>query len=324
LVDTYFNQHRPIKIDTKSNMNQKQRIQLAKKSLKGISIGDAFGESFFGETNKIVRHLQESKIPETTWEFTDDTVMAIAVFEQLEKHGEVNQNELALLFSRNHQLDVNRGYGATARRILREIGEGGNWKEISKSVFEGMGSMGNGASMRVSPIGAYFWDDLKKVKDLAIQSAEITHANIEGITGAIAVAVATAIATKMKLTGNEISSDEFINEVVKELPDTDTKSKIKKSLSVPYHYNIETVKTILGNGSKIMVQDTVPFAIWCASYNLRNFEKGLWKAVSVLGDRDTICAIVGGIIMMSSDRDNIPNKWIQSVEDFETSIFRNK
>jgi ADP-ribosylglycohydrolase len=36
--------------------------------------------------------------------------------------------------------------------------------------------------MRVSPIGAYYFDDLKQVKELAIKSAEITHSNIEGIT----------------------------------------------------------------------------------------------------------------------------------------------
>ena len=38
-------------------MNHKQRTKLAKKSLKGISIGDAFGESFFGERNKLFKEL---------------------------------------------------------------------------------------------------------------------------------------------------------------------------------------------------------------------------------------------------------------------------
>ena len=106
-------------------MKPKQRIELAKKSLKGISIGDAFGESFFGETDKMLSHIHHRTIPETSWEFTDDTVMAIAVFEQLEENQDINQNQLAAQFSINHDKDVNRGYGATARRILREIGEGG-------------------------------------------------------------------------------------------------------------------------------------------------------------------------------------------------------
>ena len=305
-------------------MDINQRIELAKKSLKGISIGDAFGESFFGETNEMLNYIHQRIVPKTNWEFTDDTVMAIAVFEQLEARQEIEQNKLAKLFSINHDKDVNRGYGATARRILREIGGGGDWKRISTGVFEGMGSMGNGASMRVSPIGAFYFDDLEKVKRNAIKSAEITHSNIEGITGAVAIGVATAIATKLKLENKEISPVEFIERIIKELPDTDTKSKIKKSLSVPYHYNIETVKTILGNGTKIMVQDTVPFSIWCSAYNLTNFEEAIWKAVSVLGDRDTICAIVGGITIMSTEKNNIPKFWFDSVENFETSVFRTK
>lgn len=302
-------------------MTRYQRIKLANKSLKGLSIGDAFGESFFGETDVILNNIRERRVPLTSWEFTDDTVMAIAIYNQLQMHEGINQNQLADQFVINHDKDVNRGYGATARRILREIGEGGHWKEISQAAFEGMGSMGNGASMRASPIGAYYFDDIDRVKELAVKSAEITHSNIEGITGAIAVSIATAIATSIKMNNDEILPNEFINRIVDELPYTDTKSKIQKSITIPYSYNIETVKSILGNGKKIMVQDTVPFSIWCAANNLGNFKEALWKAVSILGDRDTICAIVGGITIMSTDEDEIPLEWIESVENFETSKF---
>lgn len=301
----------------------KERIQLARQSLLGISIGDAFGESFFGERAEMLSHIQQRTIPETKWEFTDDTVMAIAIFEQLEQHQTINQDQLAQQFAINHNKDVNRGYGATARRILRGISEGGNWKDISNNVFEGMGSMGNGASMRVGPIGAYYFDDLIKVKELATRSAEITHSNIEGITGAIAVALATAIATRNKVNQATTTPNEFIDQVVSKLPDSDTKSKIKKSMSIPYTYNIETIRSILGDGTKIMAQDTVPFSIWCAAHHLNNFEEAIWKAVSILGDRDTICAIVGGIVLMSTDENQVPKQWVESVEDFELSVFRN-
>lgn len=91
----------------------KERIALAYTALKGTSIGDAFGESFFGERNMILDHLDRKAIPNTSWDFTDDTIMAIAVFEQLEKNQTIIQDELALAFSRNHQLDLYRGYGAT-------------------------------------------------------------------------------------------------------------------------------------------------------------------------------------------------------------------
>ena len=303
-------------------MIEKDRLKLAEKSLKGVSIGDAFGESFFGERNSVLKHIAAKTIPKTSWDFTDDTIMAIAVFEQLENNQTINQDELAQAFARNHNIDLYRGYGATARTILREIDEGKHWRDVSTAVFEGMGSMGNGASMRVSPIGAYYFDDLEKVKALAIQSAEITHSNIEGITGAIAVALATALSTKMNLEQKKLNPTEFISKIVEFLPDSDTKSKVNKGLSIPPSYNIQTLESILGNGMKIMAVDTVPFAVWCAAHNLSDFKSALWKAVSILGDRDTICAIVGGITIMSSEENNIPADWLASVEDFNSSIFR--
>jgi ADP-ribosylglycohydrolase len=302
--------------------NTKDRIEYAKKALLGVSIGDAFGDSFFGETDNIVASIYAKQIPETKWEFTDDTVMSLAVFEELERIGDIDQENLIKKFCANHDLDPNRGYGATLRRLLREIQNGEDWRVVSKNVFEGQGSMGNGAAMRVCSIGAFYFDNLSRVKDLAVKSAEITHSNLEAIVGAIAVAVGTALTTQMMVDSRILTPIKFIDEILRELPDCDTKSKISKSKTVPYDYNIETVKSILGNGTNMTAQDTVPFAIWCTAYNLDNFEEGLWKAVSILGDRDTICAMVGGMSIMSSNARNIPHNWTTLVEKIDTSIFR--
>ncbi len=303
-------------------MNNLQRIQLAQKALNGVAIGDAFGDSFFGDADSIAQNIYERNIPQTLWEFTDDTVMSLAVLEELESNGTIDQNSLMQRFCINHNLDPMRGYGATVRMLLREASEGKNWQEVAASLFEGQGSMGNGAAMRVCPIGAYYFDDFNKVKELATLSAMVTHTNVEAVAGAIAVAIATAITTKFEVTGNNLKPLDFIDEVVKWVPDTDTKSRILKSKAVPYNYHIETVRTILGNGTNMIAQDTVPFAIWCAAYNQSSFDEALWKAVSVLGDRDTICAIVGGITVMSTEESLIPNAWRKAVEDFNTSVFR--
>ncbi len=304
--------------------DNKYRIENAKKSLLGVAIGDAFGDSFFGETEKVVDKINLREIPETKWEFTDDTVMSIAIFEELEANGDIDQDSLIKKFYINHDLDTNRGYGATLRRVLREIKGGENWREVSKNAFEGQGSMGNGAAMRVCPIGAFYFDDLQKVKYLAAKSAEITHSNIEAIAGAIAIATGTALTTQMRLQGTILTPTKFIDRILNELPDSDTKSKVLKSKSVSYNYQIESVKSILGNGTNMTSQDTVPFAIWCTAYNLENFEEGLWKAVSILGDRDTICAMVGGMLIMSSRKANIPSIWTASVEQIDKSVFRHK
>lgn len=302
--------------------DNENRIENAKKSLSGVAIGDAFGDSFFGETAKVLENIHSRYLPETKWEFTDDTVMSIAIFEELEENGDIDQDRLIKKFCVNHDLDTNRGYGATLRRLLREVQAGENWHEVSKNAFEGQGSMGNGAAMRVCPIGAYHFDNLQTVKYLATKSAEITHSNIEAVTGAVAIAVGTALTTQMKFDNSILTPPEFIDKILMELSDSDTKSKISKSKSVPYSYQIETVKSILGNGTNMTSQDTVPFAIWCTAHNLESFEEGLWKAVSILGDRDTICAMVGGMSIMSSKTENIPNTWVTSVEKIDKSVFR--
>jgi ADP-ribosylglycohydrolase len=302
-------------------MNHQDRLHLARKALDGIAIGDAFGESFFGQTDQVLSYIQKREIPESSWEFTDDTVMAISVYEQLDKYSTIDQDHLAKAFAEKHKLDPNRGYGATARMILRSIENGENWRKVANEVFDGMGSMGNGAAMRVAPIGAYFWDDLEQVKEECQKSAVVTHAHPEASVGAMAVGIATALSANMTKADISFEANDFIKAIVEQLPVSDTRSKIEKSMTLPLSYDIRTIQTVLGNGTKMLAQDTVPFSIWCAAHHLSSFEDALWKAVSVLGDRDTICAIVGGIVMMSSKTENIPSLWKNQVETWWESPF---
>ena len=139
-------------------MKIEDRIKYAKRALEGIALGDCFGQTFFMEDEVACQRIRERKILEESWHFTDDTVMGIGIYRILEKYGEINQDKLAEIFAKNYLLDWHRGYGGTAHSILREIGEGSDWREVAPKVFDGMGSMGNGAAMRAAPIGAYFAD----------------------------------------------------------------------------------------------------------------------------------------------------------------------
>jgi ADP-ribosylglycohydrolase len=305
----------------KNIMTHQDRLKYAQKSLLGISLGDAFGDSFFGESRNINHFLINRTIPESDWGFTDDTVMGIGIYQILAQFGEIRQAELAQIFAENYQKDRFRGYGGTAHRILREIGEGNSWQEVSANAFEGMGSMGNGAAMRVAPIGAYFWDDFIKVKEQAELSAEVTHFNLEAKTGAIAIALASAIALRINLLEEKFDQENFIHTILNYLPDTDTKSKIAKVLTVPANYHIETVTRILGNGLQMTAQDTIPFTLWCIIHHFQDFNEGLWTCVAGLGDMDTNCAIVGSVLILAKEKPAIALDWIQNVEKWEGSIF---
>lgn len=303
-------------------MTKKLNIEYAKKSLLGLSIGDAFGDSFFGDLDTVNNYIDNRIVPPNTkWEYTDDTVMAIAVLNNLVANGKIDQDMLAKQFASNYRKDINRGYGGTAHKILREIGEGQPWQEVSASVFDGQGSMGNGAAMRAAPLGAYFYDDRNLLKSEVAKSAEVTHYNLEARVGATAIAYAASLALNLRLTNTQLSAEVFIKEVYDQLEDSDTKAKVGKAMHIPRTYRIDTVVSILGNGIKLTSQDTVPIAIWCAANHLDNFEDALWRAVSALGDRDTICAMVGSIVILNAPDKTVPQEWLNSVESTDTFYF---
>ncbi len=305
-------------------MKHNDRLDLARQSLLGLSIGDAFGETFFGPETEILDRIQQRELQEGNWLFTDDTIMGIGVYNILAKNGNINQNELAKEFADNYLLDDYRGYGGTAHSILRAIAAGQHWKEVSSAVFDGMGSMGNGAAMRSGPLGAYFYDNVEKVVEQATLAAEITHAHHEAIAGAVAVALAACICTKAKLKEEPLSMQQFFDFVVANIPESDIKYKLKKAATLPASYDIRTIVSILGNGTQLTAQDTVPFALWCAANHLDDFAEAIWTAVSGLGDRDTIAAIVGSIVILSAHDHTIPAQWIMQTEKFDSSPFFKK
>ncbi|WP_212005644.1 ADP-ribosylglycohydrolase family protein [Chitinophaga sp. HK235] len=112
-----------------------------------------------------------------------------------------------------------------------------------------------------------------------------------------------------------------VSYIITHLPESDIKYKIKKAATLPVSYDIRTIVSVLGNGTGLTAQDTVPFALWCAAHHLDNFEEAIWTAVSGLGDRDTIAAIVGSIVVLYAPENTVPEEWTQRVEKFDTSMF---
>lgn len=302
-------------------MEFKNRIEYAKRALDGIALGDCFGQTFFVPDDIARQRIKDREILNEPWSFTDDTVMAIGIYRILEKYGKIDQDELAKVFADNYALDWHRGYGGTAHSILQSIKEGKNWRQAASEAFDGMGSMGNGGAMRAAPIGAYFADDIDKVLHYAKASAQVTHAHIEGIAGAMAVAAGSALLLNKKLGCYFGEGEAFLCDVANKLPESDTKYKILSAVPIKKESSIEFAVSVLGNGIMLTAQDTVPFCLWCAAYYYTSVEEALWTAVSALGDRDTICAIVGGMVSLYAEE--IPPQWLRYMEHPEDSQFFN-
>lgn len=274
-------------------------------SLEGLSVGDAFGERAFGTAfdEKSQRHDSHAQ---TRWHWTDDTAMALGIVEVLERFGTVNQAELAAIFARNYDREPARGYGAGAHRILSAMCERTPWRIAAQTAFGSEGSCGNGGGMRAAPLGAYFCDDLERVVAEARLSAEPTHLHLDGIAGAIGIAVTAAM-----VFAGERNAATIIATATAQMPAGETKRQMQRLLGLANWRSADvlTVAAEVGNGSYVRASDTVPFAIWCATRFIDDYQAACHACWSAGGDVDTTCAMVGGIVVGAVGIAGIPTSW---------------
>jgi ADP-ribosylglycohydrolase len=285
-------------------------------ALDGLSVGDAFGEQLLhaGPHGRVLSLTHRTAPVGRTWMWTDDTIMAVSIVENLAEHGGIDGDSLARAFGCRYLEDPARGYGRGAHQVLEAIGQGMLHDVAARLLFGGQGSMGNGGGMRAAPIGAYFCEDLDATVEHARRSAMPTHVHPDGIAGAIAVAVATA-----RVFAGERDPRALLDAVIAHTPVGATRTNLTRAIPLLGAEPI-TVATELGNGSSVISSDTVPFAVWCAATNLADYASALWACGDVGGDLDTTCAIVGGIVVGAVGRDGIPPSWRASREPLPRSV----
>ncbi|SEK14290.1 MULTISPECIES: ADP-ribosylglycohydrolase family protein [unclassified Variovorax] len=288
------------------------RLQRALVALDGLSVGDAFGQCFFQRENASEARWVERQLPDAPWLYTDDTEMSLSVVAALGRQGEIEQASLALSLARHY--DYERAYGPSMHRVLARIRAGEDWRTVTNDAFEGQGSYGNGAAMRAAPIGAFFADDSAAVAEQAALSAAVTHAHPEGIAGAVAVALAAAQACRFRMAGQRPSHAQFLGGIVEQLAQGEVRSRLVRAQSMDRVASLDFPVSVLGNGMAMSAQDTVPFALWCCGQALDNYQDALWLAVGAGGDRDTLCAIVGGVVACFVGAQGIPADWLERRE----------
>ncbi|MFC5744872.1 ADP-ribosylglycohydrolase family protein [Actinomadura rugatobispora] len=280
----------------------------ARASLLGLALGDALGSQFFVPAH---RAAFESRTPPdgSPWQWTDDTEMACSVVHVLERHGRVDQDALAASFARHHDFD--RGYGPSTNRLLRLVREGGDWRELSREPFDGQGSWGNGAAMRVAPLGAWYAEDPAEAARQAELSATVTHPHPEAVAGTVAIAAAAAIAAS---TPGRLAPGVFLDGVLDHVPETRVRQGITEARRLLTIRDPGTAASVLGNGRQVAAHDTVPYTLWAASLHLDDYEGAFWTTSAAGGDVDTTCAIVGGIVAARVGVQGLPAAWLATCE----------
>jgi ADP-ribosylglycohydrolase len=187
--------------------------------------------------------------------FTDDTVLTIAVAHAI-LHGHAYGAAIKT-FGRRYP---NAGYGGSFFR----------WLLAADS--QPYGSWGNGAAMRVSPVGFAF-DTVEDVLREARRSAEATHNHPEGIKGAQATALSVFLAQQGY--PKAVIGEEIVHRFGYDLSQT-----------------LDEIRPTYG--FDVSCQGSVPPSIRAFLESV-DFEDAIRKAISLGGDSDTMACIAGGI-----------------------------
>ncbi|WP_329931073.1 ADP-ribosylglycohydrolase family protein [Streptomyces sp. SP17BM10] len=273
-------------------------------ALVGLSVADALGAQFF-VPEVAAAHLTARTAPPAPWPWTDDTEMACSVYAAHTERGTIDAFDLTHAFALRHDFD--RGYGPAANRMLRLVREGGDAAALAAGLFDGRGSYGNGAAMRVAPLGAALADDPDACVRLAARTAVITHTHPQAVDGAVAVAVAAAYAVRARR--EPLTPEGLLRKVLHHTPDGAVRDGLAEALHLLGEPDFRSAAGVLGNGSRTSAADTVPYALWCAARRLDDYPAAVWEAIAAGGDVDTVAAITGGVVAAHTGTAGVPEAW---------------
>ncbi|WP_354643158.1 ADP-ribosylglycohydrolase family protein [Kitasatospora camelliae] len=291
------------------------RTAAASDSLEGLALGDAFGDRWFQtDVDRAAAEHAARIARKAPWHWTDDTAMALVLLRHLTDRGEVHQDALAREFAAAYTADPARKYGPSMHRVMREVHAGADWRTVTAGMFGGQGSHGNGAAMRVAPLGAWFAaDGLDRVAEQAERSALTTHFHPEAVAGAVAVALGSALAVRSR--GRVAPGrGEFLGAIAERLPESEVRSGLRLAARFPAGTSVRHAAVVLGSGHLVSAADTVPFALWCAAGRLDSLPEALWETVGGWGDMDTTCAIAGGVVAARTGLAGVPATWLAARE----------
>lgn len=279
-------------------------------ALVGTAVGDGLGAGFEGWVAVSGDEIRSEGEARALLRYTDDTHMMIGVAESLSaKHGFEGEH-MALRFTENYELEPFRGYGPGPPRIFSMIRNGASWDTASSKLYGG-GSFGNGAAMRMAPVGVFYYDEPHKLKEVAGQSGRITHAHPLGSEGGVLQAYAVALAAAAD--PGSLRDREFLS-ALSNFAEHDV-----------YRDKLHAIGKLLGTGDRQRVVEelghgveafqSVPTAIYSFLSYPRSYEEAVTYAISLGGDTDTIGAMTGAISGAYLGVEAIPFPWREKLEN---------
>jgi ADP-ribosyl-[dinitrogen reductase] hydrolase len=315
--------------------------------LHGLLVGDALGCPVEGWTAAeisaefgLLEHMTE--VPGHRWRprglHSDDGQQALAVLDAI--CTDPDQPELrfveAMIALRDAapqqagRWGLHRGVGHNFRQTIRKFQATGSQDPFAHATV----TAGNGAAMRIAPVGLWFRDD-PETRDLRAASlSAVTHADLRGI--AAAQALAAAIAQALVSHPRPVLNHQLVAEVA------DAEGRAAALLGLPldrrfghalaglvdqrrHCYELAEIlagiqnRAVIVGGAERNVGATGGFALCSVLAALaivdfaRSFEDALVIAVNLGGDTDTVGAMVGALAGARFGLTAIPGRWLDEL-----------
>ena len=293
-------------------MTDRSIAAIARGVLLGTFVADAFGAPYEGAEAvpldtaraRLADALSRPHLP-----YTDDTQLTLALAEHLCEHPHVETTDLMARFL--DHFEDHRGYARGMFGIVDAWREGTAHEEAATAVFPD-GSFGNGAAMRVAPVGVVWRSDPRALDVAARRQAALTHTHPIGMDAAAAQARAVALAAAAgAFTVDDIATvaaGAQTPELLRALRTAEQAARDHTSRPLALPQVADTV------GTGVLADQSVPAALWVAAV-ADSFSDVLVLALGLGGDVDTIAAMAGAIIGAALTDAAIPSLSLEKMED---------
>jgi len=202
--------------------------------------------------------------------------------------------------------------------VLEALREGFSWRETGTLLFPG-GSYGNGAAMRIAPIGLlYGTAPPAALRQKVTAAVSATHVHPEAIEGA--VLLARTIGRARDLAPNEAGS---LRQIIPELQNLCRHAALAQHMRLVEQLlhqqaTMEAAQYQLGSGVRTL--ESVPFAIFLSLQNATAPLEGLLAAANAGGDTDTVAAMAGAVLGALHGDAIFPADWLDLLERGEEGL----
>ncbi len=326
--------------------------------LLGLAVGDVLGcpiealhpdtiHDWFGCVDDLVAYAPEDVTNPHYWRLpglhSDDTQQALTVADVLLDCGCIDDAALLDVWRRMAAVNVSVVNPVTGKRKPSKDcfgchrGTGGSFRALIKyGDAPPPISLGNGAAMRVAPVGLYFAHDPASRVENALRLALVTSRHPHAAASACAMAAAVAgaaisgewhdghveairdetrVGERMlesrfadRLDAASLHSLSAVSEAIDKLLQMSHASVPEALASIVTH-----AEECLGErglfATKGYALTAVPSAILLASRYSRSFGDGIVSALNLGGDTDTVAAMTGAILGAGHGVTAIPENW---------------